>query len=150
MTRSETIGGESKGLAGLAQVALRHVAAEDKGDLEGTLATFEENAAFELYPCGLRLAGRERIRRYYEHFFASSRRRCSRYVVHGHALGETAMTIEITVTVDYEDGSARDFRTLTVFPYGTTALRGERIYADTEFFRVIFGPLFAEMEPLAQ
>jgi len=150
MTRNEqetTPGSEHEALA---QMALRHVEAEDRGDIEATLATFEEDAAFELYPCGLTLTGRERIRRYYEHFFAHSRRRCSGYVVHGQSSGPGAMTIEITVTVDYPDGSSRDFRTLTVFPYGTTALRGERIYADIEFFRVIFGPLFAEMEPLAQ
>ena len=54
------------------------------------------------------------------------------------------------MTVAYADHSRRDFRALTVFPYGETALRGERIFADVEFFRVLFGPLFAEMEPLAQ
>ena len=150
MTRNEQMSAPGEYRGALAQMALRHIEAEDRGDIEATLATFEADAAFELYPCGLKLAGRERIRRYYEHFFAVSRQRCSHYVVHGYGFGETAMSIEITVTIDYAGGISRDFRTLTVFPYGEAALRGERIYADTEFFRVIFGPLFAEMEPLAQ
>jgi hypothetical protein len=58
------------------------------------------------------------------------------------------MAVEMTVTLSYPGGSTRDFRVLTIFPYGETALLGERIYADTEFFRVIFGPLLAEAEPM--
>lgn len=148
MTRTQQVGAIPPGLDTLARMAFRHIEAEDRGDIEATLATFEEDACFELYPCGLRLSGRERIRRYYEHFFALARPRCTGYTVHGQAYGEHALTVEITVTVAYADGSTRDFRTVTVFPYGATALRGERIYADDEFFRVIFGPLLAEMEPL--
>ena len=148
MTRTGQIGGVPAGLGALAQMAFRHIEAEDRGDIEATLATFEDDASFELYPCGLQLSGRERIRRYYEQFFAVARPRCTGYTVHGQAFGESSLTVEITVTVAYPDGSRRDFRTMTVFPYGSTALRGERIYADVEFFRVIFGPLLAEMEPL--
>ena len=148
MTRTDQIGVVPRDMGALAQMAFRHIEAEDRGDIEATLATFEDDACFELHPCGLRLAGRERIRRYYEQFFALARPRCTGYTVHGQAYGENALTVEITVTVAYPDGGRRDFRTLTVFPYGETALRGERIYADIEFFRVIFGTLLAEMEPL--
>lgn len=133
-----------------AAIAMRHVAAENAGDIDATLATFEDDATFDLYPCGLHLSGRERIRRYYQQFFASARQRCVDYTVHDQWQGENCLSIEITVRVRYDDGSLREFRTLTIFPYGETALRGERIYADTEFFRVIFGALFAEMEPIAQ
>ena len=79
---------------------------------------------------------------------ALARPRCTGYTMHGQAFGENSLAVEITVTVAYPDGWRNDFRTMTVFPYGTTALRGERIYADVEFFRVIFGLLLAEMEPL--
>jgi len=149
MSRADEIRSGLENLGELAQMAFRHVEAEDAGDMEGTLATFEEDATFDLYPCGLRLSGRDRIRRYYEYFFSVARQRCIDYVVHGHFYGETGFSIEITVTVRYDDGQTRDFRTITIFPYGKTALRGERLYADSEFLRVIFGPLFAEMEPLA-
>jgi hypothetical protein len=79
-----------------------------------------------------------------------SRHRCTGYTVHGHAYGEQGLSVEMSVTLGYGDGSRRSFRVLTAFPYGETALLGERLYADTEFFRVIFGPLLAEMELLAQ
>lgn len=132
----------------LAALALRHIEAEGRGDLEGTLATFEDDAFFELFPCALRITGRKRVRRYYDHFFSVARHCVAGYVDHGTTRGAHALTTEMTVTIAYPDGSRRDFRTLTVFPYGTHALRGERIYADTEFFRVIFGPLLAEAEPI--
>lgn len=132
-----------------AALALQHVTAESAGDIEATLATFEPDACFELYPCGLRLAGQERIRRYYEYFFATARRRVVDFSDHGQCRGEQSFTIEMSVRVRYADGATRDFRVMTVFPYGETGLRGERIYADDEFFRLNFGPFMAEMEPLA-
>ena len=132
----------------LALMALRHIEVEGRGDIEATLATFEQDACFELFPCALRIRGHERVRRYYEYFFAESRHRVTGYVDHGTTRGALALTSEMTVTVGYPDGSRRDFRTLTLFPYGQHALLGERIYADIEFFRVIFGPPLAEAEPI--
>jgi len=143
-------GGPSASTGRLAELAFAHARAEERGDIEATLATFERDVCFELYPCGLRLSGSERIRRYYEYFFAVASKRIVAHTMHAHAAGDTTLTMEFTVTVAYADGSRRDFRTLTVFPYGETTLRGERLYADPEFFRVLFGPLLAEMEPLAQ
>jgi len=150
MSDNDRHGGPTASTGRLAELAFAHARAEERGDIEATLATFERDACFELYPCGLRLSGNERIRRYYEYFFAVASKRIVAHTMHAHAAGDTTLTMEFTVTVAYADGSRRDFRTLTVFPYGETALRGERIYADLEFFRVLFGPLLAEMEPLAQ
>jgi len=132
----------------MAALAAEHVRAEDAGDVDATLATFQSEAAFELFPCGLRLSGHDRIRRYYEYFFSTSLKRCAGYTTRGTQEGDDGMAVEMTVTLSYPGGSTRDFRVLTIFPYGETALLGERIYADTEFFRVIFGPLLAEAEPM--
>ena len=41
----------------MAALAAEHVRAEDAGDVDATLATFHADAAFELFPCGLRLSG---------------------------------------------------------------------------------------------
>jgi len=132
----------------MAALAAEHVRAEDAGDVDATLATFQTDAAFELFPCGLRLSGHDRIRRYYEYFFSTSLKRCAGYSTRGTQEGDDGMAVEMTVTLSYPGGITRDFRVLTIFPYGETALLGERIYADTEFFRVIFGPLLAEAEPM--
>ena len=132
----------------MAALAAEHVRAEDAGDVDATLATFQADVAFELFPCGLRLSGHDRIRRYYEYFFSTSLKRCAGYSTRGTQEGDDGMAVEMTVTLSYPGGSTRDFRVLTIFPYGETALLGERIYADTEFFRVIFGPLLAEAEPM--
>ncbi len=47
----------------------RHAELEAQGDLEGTLATLVEDPSYEFWPAGLRMAGREQVRRYYEHLF---------------------------------------------------------------------------------
>ena len=132
----------------MAALAAEHVRAEDAGDVDATLATFQADAAFELFPCGLRLSGHDRIRRYYEYFFSTSLKRCAGYTTRGTQEGDDGMAVEMNVNISYPGGATRDFRVLTIFPYGETALLGERIYADTEFFRVIFGPLLAEAEPM--
>ena len=132
----------------MAALAAEHVRAEDAGDVDATLATFQDDAAFELFPCGLRLSGHERIRRYYQYFFSTSIKRCVGYTTRATCEGDEGMVVEMTVTLGYPGGTTRDFRVLTIFPYGETALLGERIYADMEFFRVIFGPLLAEAEPM--
>ena len=132
------------------EIALQHVQAEDAGDVDATLATLQDDAVYELYPVGLRMSGKECIRRYYEYFFAHVRHRCVAYTTHASWSGPTGLCLEFTITWRYDDGTLRDFRNLTILPYGSTGLLGERLYADFEFYRLIFGPLLAEMQPIAQ
>ena len=133
-------------LAERAKFALRHIYVESHDDLEGTLDTLVADPVYELYPIGLRMRGRETVRRYYEHFFAEARRHVVDYVVHGYCYGDTSMTVEVTVTWQYDDGTRRDFRNLTVLPYGDGGITGERMYAEDDFFIGLFGPILGELE----
>ena len=38
--------------------------------MANTMGTLDDNPLYELYPVGLKMAGRDMARRYYEHFFA--------------------------------------------------------------------------------
>jgi hypothetical protein len=133
-------------LAARARFAMRHIYVESHDDMEATLGTLVENPVYELYPIGRRMRGRDQVRRYYSHFFNEARRHVVDYVVHGYCYGETSMTVEVTVSWKYDDGSVRHFRNLTVLPYGDGGITGEIMYAEDEFFRCLFGPVLDELE----
>ncbi len=44
-----------------------HAKVEAQGDLEATMATLVGDPVYEFLPLGLRMSGRENVRRYYEH-----------------------------------------------------------------------------------
>lgn len=135
-------------LAELVEVAYRHAAAEGAGDLAGTLATMEDEPVYELYPVGLRLAGMDRTRRYYEYFFAEVAGRTLGYQLFTEWVGAPGLMQEYEVTLRCDDGSAKSFRVASILKFGRTLLSGERLYADEEFFRILFGPLWSELEPI--
>ena len=136
-------------LAARARFAMRHIYVESHDDIEGTLGTLVENPVYELHPIGLRMRGREQARRYYEYFFKEARRHVVDYVVHGYCYGETSMTVEVTISWKYDDGAIRKFRNLTVLPYGEGGITGEIMYAEDDFFRVLFGPILNELEQIS-
>ena len=40
----------------------------------------------------------------------------------------------------------RDFRIVGLLKFGDIALTGERLYADTELLRILFAPVWSELE----
>ena len=135
-------------LTELVEVAYRHAAAEGAGDLAGTLATLEDEPVYELYPAGLRLVGMDRTRRYYEHFFAEVAGRTVDYQMLTEWVGAPGLAQEYEIWLRRDDGSIGQFRVFSILKFGRTLLSGERLYADDEFFRILFGPLWAELEPI--
>lgn len=136
----------AKTIAELEGVAHRHAAAEDEGDLAGTLATLEAEPVYELYPVGLKMTGLPLARRYYEHFFARVAPRIAGYEMLGEWVNELGVLQEYRVAVRCDDDRVRDFRIIGLLKFGDTALAGERLYADTEFLRILFEPLWDELE----
>jgi hypothetical protein len=134
-------------VAELTATAHRHAAAEAEGDIAGTLATLEAEPVYELYPIGLRMTGLARTRRYYEHFFASVVPRIAGHELLGEWVNELGVLQEYTVDVRCDDDRVRQFRIVGLLKFGKTALSGERLYADTEFLRILFEPLWNELEP---
>lgn len=134
----------------LIAAAEAHVAAEGAGDIAATLATLEGEPIYELLPVGLRMRGMDAARRYYEHFFAEVQPRMvmGKAIVHGSWLGETGLTIEYTVFYRHPDGREQSFRILGILTFGDHALTGERVYADEELLRIMFAPIWDEMEPM--
>jgi steroid delta-isomerase-like uncharacterized protein len=53
------------------EVVKAHMAAEDRQDLEATVATFTEDCYYQVPGLGIELRGRDEIRRWYEDTFAA-------------------------------------------------------------------------------
>lgn len=134
----------------LEAVARAHAEAEGRGDLHGTLATLEGEPVYELFPVGKRMRGMDTARRYYEHFFANVAPRLdpAKMTVHGEWLGDTGATLEYTVVYRHPDGREQPFRILGILTYGEEALTGERVYADEDLLRIMFAPIWDEMEDI--
>jgi hypothetical protein len=131
----------------LIDIAHRHAAAEAAADLEGTLSTLEGEPVYELFPVGLQLRGMERVRRYYEYFFAQVLPQTLGYALRTEWVNERGLLEEYDITCSV-DGLEQTFRVLSILKFGERALSGERLYADERFLRFLFGPLWREMEPL--
>jgi hypothetical protein len=132
----------------LIDTARRHAMAEATGDFETTLATFECEPVFELYPVGLRMTGFDAMQRYYRHFFANVAPLldAARTVGHGEWLGETGLTQEFSVTYNAPDRAPRAFRVVGILTFGKHGLTGERIYADEALLKIMFAPVWDELE----
>ncbi|WP_028222566.1 hypothetical protein [Paraburkholderia oxyphila] len=132
----------------LIDAARRHIHAESVGDFETTLATFESEPVFELFPVGLRMKGFDATRRYYRHFFDTVAPRfvpeCT--LSHGEWLGDSGLTQEFSVTYRSSDASERAFRVIGILTFGKEGLTGERIYADEALLKLMFAPVWDELE----
>jgi hypothetical protein len=64
----------------------------------------------------------------------------------GEWCNELGLLQEYSVTIRCDDARTRDFRIMGLLKFGRTALSGERLYADTEFLRILFEPLWEELE----
>jgi hypothetical protein len=132
----------------LIAVAHRHAAAEAAGDIEGTLQTLGADSVYELFPVGLQLRGLAGARRYYEHFFSSVMPRALGYTLQSEWINELGVLQEYDVVFRMDDGTAKTFRVLGILKFGEDLLCGERLYADEECLKLLFGPVWQELEPL--
>ncbi len=134
--------------AQLIDLARAHVRAEADGDIEATLATLEDPPVFEMHPLGVRFAGRDLVRRYYE-WLLFTFVKCQRgSELRGEYVGVDSVAREYTMSVEMPDGRLMSFGVVAVLQAGEYALAGERVYADPELTRLMVGPVLDEAEPL--
>jgi hypothetical protein len=134
--------------ADLVKVALKHSSAEGAGDMAATMDTLEANPVYDLFPIGRRMTGRDRARRYYEHFFAEVQPRIAGYDMVAEWIGDAGVNQEYAIHYRYDDGRLKTFRIIGILTFGETKLSGERLYADEELFKIMFGPVWNELEPI--
>lgn len=134
--------------AAMIAVALAHAAAEGEGDIEGTMATLDEDPAYELQPLGLILRGRDVARQYYEHFFANCQPRITGYELRSEWAAHEGVLQEYTLHIDNPDGTNTRHDIIGILIFGAAGkLSGERIYAGSDLIQFMFGPLLEKAVP---
>lgn len=130
-------------------VAHAHAAAEEAGDIEATMATLDDDPAYELLPMGVVLRGRDAARQYYEHFFANCMPKVMGYRLRSEWVTDEGVGQEYQLTLDNGAGPRR-FDIIGILTFGTNGrLSGERIYASDELIRILFDPVLQRTEKLA-
>ena len=107
-------------------------------DLDGTMATVVENHVYEFHPAGVRLEGREQVRRYYEHLlthFVPSTRGVT-LIEEWVSASSIAQEYEITVEVE---GALEAHRVIGILFAEGELLGGERIYSSERCARLMLG-----------
>jgi len=124
------------------ELAHAHAAAEGAGDLEATLATLEPDPVYELQPMGRKLRGIDAMRRYYEHFFASFQPLVDSYDMRSEWINDEGLGQEYVIHLRLPDGRTEDHAIIGILLFGTTRLKGERLWASERLLRLMMGPVY--------
>lgn len=112
--------------------------AVSRGDIEGALAVLVDNPCFDLYPVGLRVSGRENVRRHYEHYFKHVAPAILGAEQVATYFTDDAIAFEFTMSWRAEDGAVQASRMLVVTPVQGDKFTGERVYTDERLVRWMF------------
>ena len=125
----------------------RHADLEARGDMEGTLATLVAEPVYEFHPAGLRMQGREQVRRYYAHLFGSFIPSTRGYRLLDEWVNEGSVAQEYEIEVEV-DGALEKHRVVGILYGRDGLLEGERVFASERCARLMMGDLYDELSPL--
>lgn len=132
------------------ELCRQHAAAEGEGDVEATLATLNDDPVFEFYPMKLKIAGRDKVERFYREQYNEFATRVVGYEVLSEWTNEYAALQEYVIDLTEDDGSTTKYFVMSMMPGDDTTglLTGERLYCDDGFVRALLGPLYPLCEPI--
>ena len=133
----------------LIAVAHAHSAAEAAGDLDGTLATLDDEPVYELQPVGLTFGGMAAVRTYYEYFFESFMSRGVGSSRRSEWIGDDGVAEEYGIDVRMPEGNVEHHAIIGILVFGKNGLAGERIWASDRLLRVLFGPAYDLATPIS-
>ena len=120
-----------------------------RGDLDGVLSILEPEPVFDLYPIARRFSGKNKIRRYFQHFFKEVQPRISAFTPCSELIGEGKIAHEYDITMMIPSAEApSSHRVFAMIIFGSDRVNGERIYADEKMLRLLIGPLWNSLEPI--
>ena len=129
-------------------LGMRHATLEAQGDIEGTMDTLVEEPVYEFWPIGLRMVGRDQVRRYYRHLIDDFIPRQIGYEMLAETLSGEALSQEYSIEIRGEQGpeTHRVIGILYVDPKAPERMAGERIWGDEAFLRRMVGPVWDDLE----
>ena len=133
--------------AALLKVALRHASAEAEMNLPAILDTMEGEPVYEFFPLGKKFVGMELTKRYYQYYIDDFCHRIAGYKMRAEWLNDVGLAQEYSIDCRVA-GRIKTFRIFSILVFGKAKLKGERLYGDEEFFRMLCGPVWNEIVPI--
>lgn len=137
------------GVDNLVELAQRRYEVVSKGDIDAIMALLCDDPVFELYPIGLKLAGKENVRRYYHHFCETVTPQLEATPVGSPFLSSSAIGFEMDMVRQGANSVREEFRVLALMNAEGGKFTGERLYASEGLFRLMFGgPIWSLLTPI--
>ena len=137
--------------ADMLALARLHADLEGRRELDPLMDTLVAEPVYEFHPLGLRMAGGERVRRYYRQFFDDFMEKIVGYELLEEWANPTSVGQEYDITIEV-DGKRETHRVLGILyvqhDSEGSRLGGERIYGSERLVRLFAGELFDELTPL--
>ena len=127
------------------ELGTRHAQLEAEGKLDEVMATLVDDPVYEFWPIGLRLRGRERVRRYYEHLMGTFFAEQKSYRLMEEWLTERSLAQEYEMTVQFDTG-LETHHVIGILFAQDGLLGGERIWGSKAILQKMVGPVWSELE----
>lgn len=124
-----------------------HARLEAEGKLDLVMDTLVEDPIYDFWPVGLRMRGREKVRRYYEHLIGPFYAAQKSYRLIEEWLSERSLAQEYEMVVELDHG-VEAHHVIGILFAKDGLLGGERIWGSEAILRKMVGPVWDELEPI--
>lgn len=124
-----------------------HARLEAEGKLDLVMDTLVEDPIYDFWPVGLRMRGRAKVRRYYEHLIGPFYAAQKSYRLIEEWLTERSLAQEYEMVVELDHG-VEAHHVIGILFAKDGLLGGERIWGSEAILRKMVGPVWDELEPI--
>jgi hypothetical protein len=124
-----------------------HARLEAEGKLDLVMDTLVEDPIYDFWPVGLRMRGREKVRRYYEHLIGPFYAAQKSYRLIEEWLSERSLAQEYEMVVELDHG-VEAHHVIGILFAKDGLLGGERIWGSEAILRKMVGPVWDELEKI--
>lgn len=128
----------------VAALGALHAEREAAQDLDGVMATLNDNPVYEYPTLGKQFSGSENALRFYQHFFANYSPNVVGSTLIGQWVNENSVAQEYVVDCSF-NGVKESHRVLGVLLVEGDKLSGERIFANEQVIKRMIGPMFDQL-----
>lgn len=130
------------------ELGTRHAQLEAEGKLDLVMDTLVEDPVYEFWPVGLRMRGRDQVRRYYEHLIGTFFGEQKSYRLIEEWLTERSLAQEYEMVVRFDGGDETHRVIGILFAAQDGLLGGERVWGSKAVLRKMIGPVWDELEQI--
>jgi len=133
--------------AAMRELGMRHAQLEAEGKLDLVMDTLVADPVYEFWPIGLRMRGRAKVRRYYEHLISTFYGEQKSYRLIEEWLSERSLAQEYEMVVQFDSG-IEAHHVIGILFAENGLLGGERIWGSKAILKKMVGPVWDELEPI--